>query len=71
MKLRLDVDGNVFEYEREPMPPERFSAVCKLIGAAIGGVVLLGAIHMVGVWAIVWAVGALVAVGLYQAVKNI
>ena len=66
VKIRLDVEGKVFEYEREPMPPERFSAVCKLAGAAIGGAVLLGAVRMVGIWAIVWAVGALVAVGLYK-----
>ena len=51
------------------MPPERFSAVCKLAGAAIGGAVLLGAVRMVGIWAIVWAVGALVAVGLYKLLK--
>lgn len=64
VKIRLDVEGKVFEYEREPMPPERFSAVCKLAGAAIGG-----AVRMVGIWAIVWAVGALVAVGLYKLLK--
>lgn len=69
MKIRLDVDNRSFEYEREPMPPERFSAVCKLAGAAIGGAVLLGAVRMVGIWAIVWAVGALVAVGLYKLLK--
>lgn len=69
VKIRLDVEGKVFEYERELMHPERFSAVCKLAGAAIGGAVLLGAVRMVGIWAIVWAVGALVAVGLYKLLK--
>ena len=69
MKIRLDVDNRSFEYEREPMPPERFTAVCKLARAAIGGAVLLGAVRMVGIWAIVWAVGALVAVGLYKLLK--
>lgn len=34
--------------------------------AAIGGAVLLGAVHMVGVYAIAFAVGALVAIGLYK-----
>ena len=71
MKIRLDVEGKVFEYEREPMSPERFSAVCKLTGAAIGGTVLLAAIRMVGIWAIVWAVGMLVAIGLYRLFKEI
>lgn len=66
MKIRLDVDNRVFQYEREPMSPERFNALCKLVGAAIGGIVLLGAIHLVGFWAIPWTVGALVAVGVYK-----
>lgn len=70
MKIKLDVDSRVLEYERDPMSPERFSTVCKLVGAAIGGAVLLGAIHMVGFWAIPWAVGALVAVGLYRLMKD-
>ena len=68
MKITIDrKDDDVhMEVERDPMPPERFKAVCKLVGAAIGGVVLLGAIHMVGIWAIVWSVGALVLVGMYR-----
>jgi len=37
---------------------------------AIGGIVLLGAIHMIGVWAVVWAVGALVLVGLYKIMQS-
>lgn len=32
MKIRLDVDNKVFEYDQEPMPPERFNALCKLAG---------------------------------------
>lgn len=71
MKFRLEMDGKTFEFERQPMPPERFNALCKLAGAAIGGAVLLGAIHLVGFWAIPWAVGALVAMGLYKILENI
>lgn len=70
MKIRLDVDDRHFEYKTEPMSPERFEVVCKLVGAAIGGAVLLGAIHLVGFWAIPWSVGALVAVGLYKLIKD-
>lgn len=66
MKIRLDMDDRHFEYETEPMSPERFNALCKLVGAAIAGAVILGAIHLVGFWAIPWAVGALVAVGVYK-----
>ena len=58
------------EFEHQPMSPERFNALCKLAGAAIGGGVLLVAVHMVGIWAIVWAVGALVLVGLYRLIRG-
>lgn len=51
------------KFERQPIPPERFAVLCKLAGAAIGGVVLLAAIHEVGIWAIVWAVGVVLIVG--------
>lgn len=72
MKVTIDRTGDDVhvQLEQEPMPPERFAAVCKLLGSAIGGAVLLGAIRMVGFWAIPWAVGALVAVGLYKAMQN-
>lgn len=35
MKIRLEVDGKVFEYERRPMKAERFRALCKLAAAGI------------------------------------
>lgn len=69
MKIILDVDNRRFEYETNPLPPERFAAVCKLVGAATGGAVLLVAIHMVGAWAIGAAVGALAMVGAYKLIK--
>lgn len=31
MKLRLEVDGKVFEYERDPMSESRFKAICGLV----------------------------------------
>ncbi len=68
MKVTIDHNGDGIhvELKRDPLPPERFTALCKLALAAIAGDVLLGAIRMVGIWAIVWAVGALVAVGFYK-----
>ena len=66
MKIHFEHKSTVFEFERQPMSPERFNALCKLARAAIGGGVLLGAGGLVGIWAIVWAVGALVRVGLYR-----
>lgn len=68
MKIVWKHGDRSIEFEHTPMPPERFAALCKLAGAAIGGVVLLAAIHEVGIWAIVWAVGAMVMVGLYKLV---
>ena len=64
MKITWKHGDRSSEVEHQPMPPERFAALCKLAGAVIGGVVLLMAIHEVGIWAIAWAVGALVLVGL-------
>ncbi len=70
MKIRLDVDDKHFEYERDSMPPERFTALCKLAGAAICGGVLLGAVRMIGAWGAAWGVGALLLVGLFKVIQN-
>lgn len=66
MKIKLDIENRAIEYEREPMPPERFNALCKLAGAAIGGVVLLAGVHMVGTWAIGGALVAMLFYGFYH-----
>ncbi len=68
MKITLDRTGDDIhiQVERDPMPPERFKAVCGLVGAAIGGAVFLSAVRMVGVWAVAWAVGVLFMVGMYN-----
>lgn len=72
MKITIDRTGeNVhMELERDPMPPERFAALCKLTLAVIGGGVLLGAIALIGFLAIPWAVGALALVGVYKLLKK-
>ena len=70
MKITWKHGNRSIEFEHQPMPPERFNTLCKLAGAAIGGGVLLGAVRMVGIWAIVWAVGALVQVGLYRLIRG-
>ena len=64
MRVHLEHNGTIFDYEREPMPTDRFWAVCGLIA-------LQGAVHAVGVWAIAWAVGALVAVGGYKLIQSV
>ena len=70
MKITWKHGDRTVEFERKSMPPERFTALCKLAGAMIGGVLLLGLVHMVGARAIAWAVGALVAVGFYSLAKE-
>ena len=70
MRISIDVDNRHFEFERDPLPPERFAAVCKLVGAAIGGGVLLGAIAMAGFYAIPCAVVALVIICVYKGAKG-
>jgi len=66
VKVKWKHGDRSVEFERQPMPPERFNALCKLAG----GGVLLVAVRMVGIWAIVWAVGALVLVGLYRLIRG-
>lgn len=36
MKLRLELNGTVFEYEKKPMPEWRFKAVCGIAMCAMG-----------------------------------
>lgn len=66
MKITWKHGDRSLELEHQPMEPERFTALLRLAGAAIGGGVLLGAIALVGFWAIPWTAGALVAAGLYK-----
>lgn len=70
MKITWKHGDRSVEFERKPMPPERFAALCKLAGDMIDGVVLLGLVHMVGARANAWAVGVLVAVGFYSLAKE-
>ncbi len=70
MKIHLEYNGAVFVFEHRPMPEGRFRALCCLALVAIAGGVLLGAVRMVGIWAIAWAVGALVAVGFYKSMME-
>ena len=70
MKIHFEHGKTAFTFEREPMPPERFTALCKLAGAVIGGAVLLGLAHMLGVFGVVWPLVGLVATGLYRLIKS-
>lgn len=70
MKIHFEHKSTVFDLERKPMPPERFTALCKLAGAVIGGLLLVALVRMVGVLAIVLEVVALLLVGLYKIIPK-
>ena len=46
MKIRLERDNTVFEFQREPLPESRFKAICGLSAAGIyaGMVVAIAAL---------------------------
>ena len=71
MKITWKHGDRSIEFERRPMPEGRFRALCSLALAAIAGGVFLGAVALVGVWAIAWAVGAFTLYGLYQMFKGL
>lgn len=35
MRIRLEHDGTVFEFERKPMPEWRFKALCAIVAAGV------------------------------------
>ena len=57
MKIRLERGGTVFEYERKPMPPERFKAVCAIAGAAVYAGMVIGVAALCGGWGVVAVMG--------------
>lgn len=71
MRIKIEYHGTVFEFERQRMEIGRFTILCKLAGAVIGGVVLAALVRMLGVWGIVWPVGALALIGLYKLMQEI
>ena len=53
------------------MPEGRFRALCALVLTVIVGAVLLGLVHMLGVWGLAWVVGALALVGAYKIIQSV
>ena len=60
MKIRLEYNGTVFEYSRQPMPERRFKALCGLVAAGVYTCVCL----MLGVTALCGFPGLLAGAGL-------
>lgn len=71
MKITWKHGAHSIEFEHRPMPEGRFRVLCSLALAAIVGGVFLGAIALVGVWAIVWSVVALVLYGIYRGIEGL
>lgn len=42
MKIRLEHDGTVFEYERQPMKESRFRVLCALAAAGVYAGLVIG-----------------------------
>lgn len=53
MKIRFERNGVVFEYERKPMPQERFKAVCAIAGAAVYAGLVIGVAALCGGFGVV------------------
>lgn len=70
MKIHLELFSVVIEYKRTPMEPERFTALCKLAGAAIGGAVLVALGYLLGTWGIFWPLLVLVLAGVGKLIKG-
>lgn len=48
MKIRLERNGTVFEYEHQPMKEGRFRALCALAGAAVYAGLVIGVAALCG-----------------------
>ena len=70
MKITWKHGDRILELEHQPMPPERFASLCKLAGAAIGGIVLVAIVHMLGLFGLIWSLAGLVAYGGYKLIKG-
>ena len=72
MKIHFERDGTAFEFEFEygPMPEHRFKTLCLLAGVMFGGMVLLGLVHMLGVWGLLWPLAGFVLVGIYRLIQG-
>lgn len=48
MKLKLDLHGVIFEYEKKPMHPARFRRLCTLLAAALYVALVIGVTRLCG-----------------------
>lgn len=53
MRIRLEHNGTVFEYERRPMPEGRFKALCALAAAGVYAGMVWAVAALCGGWGVV------------------
>lgn len=70
MKIRLEVEGKVFEYEKQPMEKTRFRALCRLAHTAILGALFLDALKIVGFPALAISAILVFFYGVYRAIES-
>lgn len=65
MRVRLEKDGTVFEFERRPMPERRFQTLCLLGALGLYGGMMVGVAALCGIPGVgVLAVSTLLIVGI-------
>lgn len=52
MRIRLEHNGTVFEYERRPMPEGRFKALCVLAAAGVYAGMVWAVATLCGGWGV-------------------
>lgn len=52
MRIRLEHNGTVFEFERRPMPEGRFKALCALAAAGVYAGMVLAVAALCGGWGV-------------------
>ena len=53
MRIRLEHNGTVFEFERKPMPEGRFRALCAIVAAGLYAGMVAAVTALCGIWAVV------------------
>lgn len=50
MRIRLELNGTTFEFERKPMPERRFKALCLLAAGGMYARMAIGIAKLCGIW---------------------
>ena len=64
MKIRLERNGTVFEYEHQPMKEGRFRALCAIAGAAVYAGLVIGIAALCGGFGLLLALFGTVLVAM-------